>query len=101
MRKSQGLSPEVIPVIQTLRQIIQRMDSDGDTYNMLTNYVVIAKAYESGQLKRHPGLVTYWSGRVRLCETRRYDWNELDQLRDESEDGGKRLCVETVSFRFG
>ncbi|CAI7592192.1 unnamed protein product [Penicillium glandicola] len=80
-----GLSWPVVERLSSLDEILKWLHTKGDKYELVGNVTNIMAAYRSGQLKWLPGLVTYWSNGVQLCQPRPFRWNEFDHINAENQ----------------
>lgn len=78
-----GLSWPVVQRLQTLGGTLKWLQSEDDKYELVANVTNIMAAYRSGQLRWNPGLVTYWSKGVQLCQPRPFKWDEFDLINAE------------------
>ncbi|KAJ5766053.1 uncharacterized protein N7511_003669 [Penicillium nucicola] len=70
------------PVVQRLETLVNSLDwlakeDKKDQHQQVENVKALIKAYKNQTLKWNPGLVTYWSKGVRLCEPRPFDMKEF------------------------
>lgn len=75
-----GLGWDVYRRLHTLKAIQADLEKDGDSYEQLSNVRAVIEAYRSGQLGWNPGLITYWSNGVQLCQPRPFDWDEFEAI---------------------
>ena len=92
-----GLSWAVVLRLQTLQGSLTWLQSENDKYELVANVTNIMAAYRSGQLRWNPGLVTYWSKGVQLCQPRPFRWDEFDFI-NAKHDGHTSFMVEGVCF---
>ncbi|KAJ5938750.1 hypothetical protein N7466_001884 [Penicillium verhagenii] len=96
MARFPGKSWNVVQRIEML-EIMQKYlegTKDGDEYQQLANVKALLEAYKSGQLDWNaPGLVTYWSHGVQLCQPRPHDWDEFLEVNREH-DGEEGFWME-------
>ncbi|KAG0154482.1 hypothetical protein PDIDSM_50 [Penicillium digitatum] len=88
-----GLSWPVVQRLQTLQGTLEWLQSENDKYELVGNVTNIMAAYRSGHLRWNPGLVTYWSKGVLLCQPRPFRWNEFDII-NAQHDGHTGFWVE-------
>ncbi|CAG8902680.1 unnamed protein product [Penicillium egyptiacum] len=80
-----GLSWPVVQRLDTLKKMLEWLHSENDEYDLVGNVTNIMAAYRSGQLRWNPGLVTYWSKGVQLCQPRPFRWDEFDFINAKHE----------------
>lgn len=90
------LSEEVYHRIKTLRTI-QRQIQNADKSEQLPNIKAILQAYRDEELQWNPGLITYWSRGVKLCEPRPFRWDEFEAI-NAAHGGHKSFWTEGVSY---
>ncbi|KAJ5221197.1 uncharacterized protein N7469_010084, partial [Penicillium citrinum] len=90
-----GLSEEVYHRIKTLRTI-RRQIQNADKSEQLPNVKAILQAYLDEKLQWNPGLVTYWSRGVKLCEPRPFRWDEFEVI-NAAHGGHKSFWTEGIS----
>ena len=90
-----GLTWPVVQRLNTLKGILEHILSENDQYEVVGNVTNIMAAYRSGKLSWNPGLVTYWSKGVQLCQPRPFRWDEFNLINAEHQ-GHKGFWVEAV-----
>ena len=90
-----GLSWPVVQRLNTLTGILEHILSENDQYEVVGNVSNIMTSYRSCQLRLNPGLVTYWSKGVQLCQPRPFRWDEFNLINSEHQ-GHKGFWVEAV-----
>jgi hypothetical protein len=83
----EDLSPDVYERINSLRAI-QKDLKKSDKTHQLPNLQAILQAYLDGKLHWTPGLITYWSNGVKLCEPRPFNWDEFEAINAAHGRGG-------------
>lgn len=90
-----GLSWPVVQRLDTLKGIHEHILSENDQYEVVGNVTNIIAAYRLGQLRWNPGLGTYQSKGVQLCQPRPFRWDEINLI-DAKHQGHKGFWVEGV-----
>lgn len=67
----------------------------GDPNDQLQNVKAILAEYREKRLQWTKRLVTYWSKGKKLCEPRRFDWDEFEAI-NAKHDGHQSFWVEGV-----
>ncbi|KAJ5887641.1 hypothetical protein N7495_007682 [Penicillium taxi] len=88
-----GLPWETVQQLDDLKGTMEWLREKGDEWSMIPTLDAIMTAYRSGRLACHPGLVTYWSNGVQLCQPRPFDWDEVNFIM-EQEDLKRGFWVE-------
>lgn len=85
----EGLGLKVVQRLRELEAMKTDLEENDDDPNQLPNIIALLKAYRSGELDWQPGLVTYWSKGLQICEPRGFDWDELEVIGEaHREEGG-------------
>lgn len=92
-----GLSWSVVLRLDTLTTMLEWLSSKNDEWDLVGNVTNVMAAYRSGNLRWTPGLVTYWSKGVQLCQPRPFKWDEFDFI-NAKHDGHTGFMVEGVCF---
>ncbi|CAG8198880.1 unnamed protein product [Penicillium nalgiovense] len=88
-----GLSWSVVLRLDTLTTMLEWLSSKNDEWDLVGNVTNVMAAYRSGNLRWTPGLVTYWSKGVQLCQPRPFKWDEFDFI-NAKHDGHTGFMVE-------
>ncbi|OQE13280.1 hypothetical protein PENFLA_c051G03065 [Penicillium flavigenum] len=88
-----GLSWPVVQRVDTLTKMLEYLRSGNDECDLIGNVTNIMAAYRLGNLRWTPGLVTYWSKGVQLCQPRPFKWDEFDFI-NAKHDGVTGFMVE-------
>ncbi|KAJ5462266.1 hypothetical protein N7530_010471 [Penicillium desertorum] len=89
-----GLSWPVVLRLDTLTTMLESL-RENDECDLVGNVTNIMAAYRSGNLRWTPGLVTYWSKGVQLCQPRAFKWDEFDFI-SAKHDGVTGFMVEAL-----
>lgn len=95
-----GLSLDVIKRLDDLKGMEADLRARGkDPSGLGPNIAALINAYRTRQLDWHPGLVTYWSNGIQICQPRPFHYQEFLQV-NQLYNGHASFWVEGVSTQF-
>jgi hypothetical protein len=94
---SEKFSQDFILRIHELETMRTDLKNSGDSSKQLQNIKALLSAYRSGRLDWNPGLVTYWSNGVQICQPRLFEWDEFELVNSEHEGNKGGFWTEGVS----
>lgn len=78
-KESVALRLAVVLRLQTLQQMLDFYQEEGDREKQVKNITAVMHAYRNDGLEL-TGLVTYWLQGKQLCMPRKFNWDEFEAI---------------------